>query len=82
VNPKKFLTELKLRKVYKVAIACVVVAWLLIHVATLHSSLKSPVCSCVSIRLTVAFHTKSLKRLVAWSRCNFVTRLSSHDEEL
>jgi TolB-like protein len=34
VNPKKFFGELKRRNVYKVAIAYVVVAWLLIQVAT------------------------------------------------
>jgi hypothetical protein len=34
VNPKTFLTELKRRSVYKVAIAYAVVAWLLIQVAT------------------------------------------------
>jgi TolB-like protein/thioredoxin-like negative regulator of GroEL len=34
VNPTKFLTELKRRNVYKVAIAYGVVAWLLIQVAT------------------------------------------------
>jgi hypothetical protein len=32
VNPKKFLTELKRRNVYKVAIAYSVVAWLLMRV--------------------------------------------------
>jgi TolB-like protein/Tfp pilus assembly protein PilF len=34
VNPKKFLTELKRRNVYKVAIAYAVVAWLLMQIAT------------------------------------------------
>src|SRR5204862_5549428 len=34
VNPKKFLTELKRRNVYKVAIAYAVVAWLLMQVAS------------------------------------------------
>jgi TolB-like protein len=34
VNPKKFLTELKRRNVYKVAIAYAVVAWLLIQIAS------------------------------------------------
>ncbi len=34
MNPKKFLTELKRRNVYKVAIAYAVVAWLLMQVAT------------------------------------------------
>jgi hypothetical protein len=33
VNPKKFLTELKLRNVYKVAVAYGVVAWLLMQIA-------------------------------------------------
>ena len=34
VNAKNFFAELKRRNVYKVAIACAVVAWLLIQVAT------------------------------------------------
>jgi adenylate cyclase len=34
VNPTKFLTELKRRNVYKVAIAYAVVAWLLMQIAT------------------------------------------------
>jgi TolB-like protein/Tfp pilus assembly protein PilF len=34
MNPKKFLTELKRRNVYKVAIAYAVVAWLLMQIAT------------------------------------------------
>jgi adenylate cyclase len=34
VNPTKFLTELKRRNVYKVAIAYAVVAWLLMQVAS------------------------------------------------
>ena len=34
MNPKKFLTELKRRNVYKVAIAYAVVAWLLMQVAS------------------------------------------------
>lgn len=34
MNPEKFFTELKRRNVYKVAVAYVVVAWLLIQVAT------------------------------------------------
>src|SRR5207249_523680 len=34
VNPKRFLTELKRRNVYKVAIAYAVVAWLLMQVAS------------------------------------------------
>jgi TolB-like protein/Tfp pilus assembly protein PilF len=34
VNPRKFLTELKRRNVYKVAVAYAVVAWLLIQIAT------------------------------------------------
>jgi hypothetical protein len=40
VNPKKFLTELKRRNVYKVAIAYGVVAWLLMQIASqiFHSS--------------------------------------------
>jgi hypothetical protein len=35
VNPKKFLTELKRRNAYKVAIAYAVIAWLLMQIATL-----------------------------------------------
>src|SRR5437899_6865415 len=34
VNPKNFFIELKRRHVYKVAIACTVVAWLLMQVAS------------------------------------------------
>jgi TolB-like protein/Flp pilus assembly protein TadD len=34
VNPKKFLTELKRRNVYKVAIVYAIVAWLLIQIAS------------------------------------------------
>jgi hypothetical protein len=34
VNTKKFLTELKRRNVYKVAIAYAVVAWLLMQIAS------------------------------------------------
>ncbi len=34
MNPKKFLTELKRRNVYKVAIAYAVVAWLLMQIAS------------------------------------------------
>jgi len=34
VNPTNFLTELKRRNVYKVAVAYVIVGWLLIQVAT------------------------------------------------
>ena len=34
MNSKKFLTELKRRNVYKVAIAYAVVAWLLMQVAS------------------------------------------------
>jgi TolB-like protein/Tfp pilus assembly protein PilF len=34
VNPKKFLTELKRRNVYKVAIAYAIVAWLLMQIAS------------------------------------------------
>ena len=34
MNAKKFLTELKRRNVYKVAIAYAVVAWLLMQVAS------------------------------------------------
>jgi adenylate cyclase len=34
VNPKTFFGELKRRNVYKVAIACAAVAWLLMQVAT------------------------------------------------
>jgi len=34
VNPKSFLTELKRRNVYKVAVAYAVVSWLLIQIAT------------------------------------------------
>ncbi len=39
-----FFAELKRRNIYKVAVAYGVVAQLLIPVATLHHSLKSPVC--------------------------------------
>jgi hypothetical protein len=35
VNPTKFLTELKRRNVYKVAVAYIVVAWLLIQAASI-----------------------------------------------
>src|SRR5439155_2681880 len=34
VNPKTFFGELKRRNVYKVAIACAVIAWLLMQIAT------------------------------------------------
>jgi formate hydrogenlyase subunit 3/multisubunit Na+/H+ antiporter MnhD subunit len=34
MNPKKFFGELRRRNVYKVAVACAVVAWLLVQVAT------------------------------------------------
>ncbi len=34
MNPTNFLTELKRRNVYKVAVAYVIVGWLLIQVAT------------------------------------------------
>ncbi len=34
MNPGNFLAELKRRNVYKVAVAYVVVAWLLIQIAT------------------------------------------------
>jgi hypothetical protein len=51
VNLPNFFSELKRRNVYKVAIAYGVVAWLLMQIATLHYSLKSPLCSWVSITL-------------------------------
>jgi hypothetical protein len=41
---RNFFAELKRRNIYKVAVAYGVVAQLLIQVATLHHSLKSPVC--------------------------------------
>jgi hypothetical protein len=49
-----FFAELKRRNVYKVAIAYAVVASLLIQVAALHGSLKSPAGSCVSMTLPSA----------------------------
>ena len=40
MNLGKFFAELKRRNVYKVAIACGVVAWLLMQIATQVSSVK------------------------------------------
>jgi hypothetical protein len=37
VNPRKFFAELKRRNVYKVAVVCAVVAWLLVQVATVNA---------------------------------------------
>jgi hypothetical protein len=54
MEPRNLFTELKRRNVYKGAIAYAVIAWLLIQVTTLHHSLNSPLCSCVSITLPVS----------------------------
>jgi hypothetical protein len=50
MNMRKFFAELRRRNVYKVAI--LVVAWL---VDSIHHSLKSPACSCVSMTLPAAW---------------------------
>jgi hypothetical protein len=55
VNPESFAKlAAAAQRVYKVAIAYAVVAWLLMQVATLHHSLNSPLCSCVWITLPAA----------------------------
>jgi hypothetical protein len=58
VNFRSFFAELKLRNVYKVEIAYAAIARLLMQIATRNHSLKSPVCSCVSITFPASSYTR------------------------